>query len=111
MDGRTLAAIMISPIACGLLPGPWMPSAFDRTGAESAPLVSDFLPGIMYGAVLDVVDSSSSSPWPRSMDGHAELVSRRARRGRQTSAPLPRTRAFADRAALSATIHPGRDPA
>ena len=54
MNGRTLATLIIAPVACGLVVGASILLGLERSGRSDIPAVAVFLPGVMYGALFEV---------------------------------------------------------
>jgi hypothetical protein len=56
MNARTVAALVIAPITCGLVFGAWLLWGLDRSESHGRPhLFVLFLPGMMYGALFEVL--------------------------------------------------------
>ena len=55
MKHRTVAALILAPIACGICLGIQMLNNLDPARPTNAPWFSFFVPGMLYGALFEVV--------------------------------------------------------
>ncbi len=54
VNGRLLAALILAPVACSVALGAAFLIGLDRSGSQASTLVL-FLPGLMYGALFEIV--------------------------------------------------------